>query len=193
MSKESIIEFLKEYSSCDNRCTRFPYYWTIADEKEKYEPCEGGEYVYDYGYAEVRPVKDVIQEIWNDDLTGKDRLTKFLEDNEITFDDFYSSIGTYAEDEFVLEEVLEDYLGESPNRMEKGYETYYEGMFLTQKDAEEYLESCRNHHFGPNPRTYLQSFNEWGRSSRTETFIKELFEYFNVPEPPELYYKDKDN
>lgn len=176
-----IKEFLEEWSSCPNRCTAFPYYWTIADEREQYINSVRGEYVWDPQNAEIRNIKDILEEM---NESGDIDLP-----DELTFEELIDSIGDICEEDLV-EELLKKYTGEySLDRYEMQYETYYEGVFFTEKDAEEYLESCKNHHFGPNPRVYLESFNKWGRHSRTEEFLQKLFNFFNVPIPPELYYE----
>lgn len=33
--------------------------------------------------------------------------------------------------------------------------------------------------------------NKWGRSSQTEEFLTNLFNYFGVKVPPEMYYDNK--
>ena len=68
--------------------------------------------------------------------------------------------------------------------------TYYEGIFLTESDAENYIEQTR-HHFDNCPRTYVDSFYRWGRHTKTEEFLKNLFEYFGVKVPPRMYYESK--
>lgn len=184
MNKEQQMKnFLTEWSSCPNRCTAFPYYWTIADEETSYLLNKLGEYVYDYNNVEMRKISDILQEMHeSSDIDIPE---------DTTFEEILNSIGDVFESE-VVEESLKKYINEEHlDRYEAQYETYYEGVFFTEKDAEEYLESCKNHHFGPNPRVYLESFNKWGRHSRTEEFLKNIFEYFEVPLPPELYYKNK--
>ena len=181
--EQQIKDFLTEWSSCSNRCTAFPYYWTIADEHEEYVDSVKGEYVYDTQNAEIRNIKDILEEMnENEDIDLPD---------DLTFKELIDSIGDICEEDLV-EELLKRYTGEIYlKRFEQEWETYYEGVFFTEEDAKEYLESCKNHHFGPNPRTYLECFNKWGRHSRTEEFLKNIFEYFEVPLPPELYYKNK--
>ena len=181
--QDKIKDFLTEWSSCSNRCTAFPYYWTIADEREIFNYCRYGEYVYDSQNGEIRSIKEILEEM---NEHGDIDIPE-----DLTFDDLVNSIGNICEEDLV-EELLKEYTrGMTLTRYEQEWETYYEGVFFTEQDAKDYLESCSNHHFGPNPRTYLESFNHWGRHSRTEEFLKNLFEHFEVPLPPELYYKNK--
>ena len=187
MEKElqnKIKDFLTEWSSCSNRCTAFPYYWTIADEHEEYVDSVKGEYVYDYQREGIRSIKEILEEM------NEHEDIELPED--LTFDDLVNSIGDICEHELVEDCLIRYIAVQDLQRYEQEWETYYEGVFFTEQDAKDYLESCRNHHFGPNPRTYLESFNCWGRHSRTEEFLKNLFEYFDVPVPPELYYKNKE-
>ncbi len=184
MNKEQQIkDFLTEWSSCSNRCTAFPYYWTIADERETFNSCKTGEYVYDSQNGEIRSIKEILEEM---NEHGDIDLPE-----DLTFDDLVNSIGDICEHELVEDSLIRYIAVQDLQRYERDWETYYEGVFFTEQDAKDYLESCRNHHFGPNPRTYLECFNRWSRHSRTEEFLKNIFEYFEVPLPPELYYKNK--
>lgn len=183
--QNKIKNFLTEWSSCSNRCTAFPYYWTIADERETFKYCKTGDYIYDSQNGEIRSIKDILEEM--------NELRDIDLPEDLTFDNLVNSIGKICEEDLV-EECLTKYTDDTHlKRYEQDWETYYEGVFFTEQDAKDYLESCSNHHFGPNPRVYLESLNRWGRHSRTEEFLKNLFEYFDVPIPPELYYKNKEN
>lgn len=62
------------------------------------------------------------------------------------------------------------------------------GMFLTEKDAQEHLE--RNHyHYSDEAHTYVKC--AW-RAPHLEKFFTNLFEFFGVKIPPDLYYENKD-
>lgn len=186
-TRDKIVEFLKEMSSQDNRGTAFPYYYTIADERVNYVDNEKGEYFFDereHCYRQVRVAAEIY--IRENNIC----LDDILDDYE-TISDFYDNIGTVFE-HYEINDWLKSYNNSDyVNRYEIEYDTYYEGVFLTEKDAEAYLESASNHHFGPNPRTYVDTFNKWGRHSKTEEFLRNLFDYFGVKVPPKMYYESK--
>lgn len=182
--KKKITDFLTEWSSCDNRCTAWPYFWTIADERVKYEPNDWGDWVWDDNNYEMREIKSIVEEL-------NEQGAEISQFPDTTIQEVLDDWGNCFYDDFV-DACLDTYFeGKTYKRFEPVEETYYEGCFLTQADAEEYLESASNHHFGPNPRTYLTTFNKWSRHSRTEDFLNNLFEYFDVPVPPKLYKEDK--
>lgn len=177
-----IKAFLTEWSSQDNRGMAFPYYYTIADENYRFEQDNGGEYFFDSHAGTIVKITDVLQEEFNNDN---------IEDvTEEELKDILENIGTCAEDDRI-DDWLRNYNDTDIQRYTKEYETYYEGVFFTKTDAEEYLESTMNHHFGENPRIYADSFNKWGRHSQTEKFLNNLFSYFGVKVPPEMYYQNK--
>lgn len=167
--KQKIVDFLTEMSSQNNRMTGFPYYFTIADEKERYEFDGSGDCIcYDGSMIEI-----------------KDYIKKNYSAEECDFENMDDSdIDEFIENEF-------DGNDEFYGRFRKELDTYYEGVFLTEKDAEVYLESASNHHFGPNPRTFVLPMAFWGRHTLTEDFFKDLFNFFDVKIPPELYYENK--
>ena len=173
---KEIVEFLTEMSSQNNRGTAFPYYYTIADENARYEndKFSGDCIMYD-GH------------IWDAKDFAKER------DEELI--DKYKKVYSYDdEDDFDIDSFIENELeGEDlyNGRFRKELDTYYEGVFLTETDAKQYLESASNHHFGPNPRTYVKCMASWGRHTLTEEFFKKIFQYFGVKIPPELYYENK--
>lgn len=177
-----IKAFLTEWSSQDNRGMAFPYYYTIADENYRFEQDNGGEYFFDSHAGTIVKIADVLQEEFSNDN---------IEDvTEKELKDILENIGTCAEDDRI-DDWLRNYNDTGIQRYTKEYETYYEGVFFTKTDAEAYLESTMNHHFGENPRIYADSFNKWGRHSQTEEFLKDLFNYFGVKVPPEMYYENK--
>lgn len=179
---KQIKEFLEEWSSQDNRGMGFPYYYTIADENDRYEQDNDGEYLLDSNTGNIVKIADVLQEEFNN---GN------IEDvNEEELKDIFENIGTCAEDDRI-DDWLRNYNEIGIQRYTKEAETYYEGVFFTKTDAEEYLESTMNHRFGGNPRIYADSFNKWGRHSKTEIFLKNLFNHFGVKVPPEMYYENK--
>lgn len=183
-TRKRIIEFLTEMSSQNNRATAFPYYYTIADERLNYIEDEQGDFIFDDTQGTIRSLKEVIEE-----AIKLDSIT--LEENE-TVEDICNTIGAFfGEDKRIADFLEADLSFCKSNRYKQEQETYYEGVFLTESDAKAYLESTSNHHFGPNPRTYVDSFNHWGRHSKTEDFLTDLFSYFGVKVPPELYYENK--
>jgi len=183
-TRNKIVEFLTEMSSQDNRGTAFPYYYTVADERERFESDNHGEYFFYSCEGEMRLISDALKEMFNNnDLE--------LNESDDFEGDILKNIGNICED-CRINDWLEKYNNfEYVSRATQMFETYYEGVFLTETDAKAYLESTSNHHFGPNPRTYVDSFNKWGRHSKTEEFLKNLFEYFGVKVPPKMYYESK--
>ena len=182
-TRKRIIEFLAEMSSQNNRATAFPYYYTIADENERFEQDNSGEYLFYSGEGQMLSIKEILQEMF-------DNKELDLEEDDDFQGDILKYIGTSIEDSRI-DDWLRKYNGGPIQRYAKELDTYYEGVFLTESDAKAYLESTSNHHFGPNPRTYVDSFNHWGRHSKTEDFLTDLFSYFGVKVPPELYYENK--
>ena len=182
--RERIVEFLKEMSSQENRFTAFPYYYTIADENERFEADDKGEYFFDSNAAECVEIAEVLRGEFNDGNIE-------LEEGE-DFEEILSNIGSYYDEDSRIDDWLRNYNEAGVQRYSKEYDTYYEGVFFTKTDAEEYLKSTSNHHFGPNPRTYVDSMNKWERHSKTEAFLTDLFSYFGVKIPPEMYYENKE-
>lgn len=181
-----IVDFLTEMSSQNNRGTAFPYIYTIADENSHFEENEDGKFFFENG--EFRKIADIIE---NEYIAGNTGLYR-NEENDAFVKRIIERIGCYDEDERV-NEWLSDYCDAEGmvQRYEEEFETYYEGTFFTESDAKEYLESTMNHHFGPNPRTYVDSMNKWSRTSKTTAFLADLFKYFDVKIPPEMYYDKK--
>lgn len=62
------------------------------------------------------------------------------------------------------------------------------GMFLTEIDAKEHLEA-NSHHYSNKATTYVKC--SW-RAPHLENFFNNLFEFFGVKIPPELYYEKLD-
>lgn len=180
--RERIIEFLKEMSSQDNRGTAFPYIYTIADEHERFEADDSGDFFYDSNSGSCVEVAKILREEFNNGNIE-------LEEDE-NFEEILSEIGSCFEDDRI-DTWLRNYNKIGIQRYSKEYDTYYEGVFFTKTDAEAYLESTNNHHFGSNPRTYVDSMNKWGRHSKTEAFLADLFSYFGVKIPPKMYYENK--
>lgn len=170
---KKIIDFLTEMSSQDNRGTAFPYIYTIADENERYEhdKYSGDCIMYD---SHMWEIKDYIKEV--NEYSDNQYDFKNMDDSDI--------------DEFIENELEGDELYNG--RFRKELDTYYEGVFFTESDAKEYLADTMNHHFGPNPRTYVDSMNKWNRTSKTTAFLTDLFNFFGVKIPPEMYYDNKD-
>lgn len=186
-TRNKIVEFLTEMSSQDNRGTAFPYYYTIADERVNYVDNPIGEYFFDEREHCYRQVREAVEIYIRENQVCFDDI---LNDYE-TIGDLYDNIGTVFE-HYEINDWLKSYNGsDNARRYEIEYDTYYEGVFLTETDAEAYLKSASNHHFGPNPRTYVDTFNKWGRHSKTEEFLRNLFEYFGVKVPPKMYYESK--
>ena len=183
-TRKRIVEFLTEMSSQNNRATAFPYYFTIADENERFEQDNRGEFLFYSGEGQFLPVKDILKEMF-------DNQELDLEEEDDFEGDILKYIGTTIED-YRVDDWLRKYNDGPIQRYSLEYDTYYEGVFFTETDAKAYLESASNHHFGPNPRTYVDSFNHWGRHSKTEDFLTDLFNYFGVKIPPELYYENKE-
>lgn len=174
--KQKIVDFLTEMSAQNNRNTGFPYYYTIADEKERYEYDNSGDCIMYDGH------------IWDIKEFAKERDEELLVKYKKEYVD-------YDEDDFDADSFIENELeGEEiyNGRFRKELDTYYEGVFLTEKDAEAYLESASNHHFGPNPRTFVMPMALWNRHTLTEDFFKDLFTFFDVELPPKLYYKNRE-
>ena len=171
-----IVEFLTEMSSQDNRGTAFPYYYTIADENERYEFDSFGDCICYDGH------------MWDAKEFAKERdeelLHKYKKEFSYDYEDDFD-IDSFIENELEGEEIYN-------GRFRKEYDTYYEGMFLTESDAKAYLESASNHHFGPNPRTYVKHVSCWSRHTKTMDFFENLFKFFGVRKPPELYYEKLD-
>lgn len=179
--RKKIVEFLTEMSSQDNRGTRFPYYYTIIDYNDNYVPDDKGEFFYDPYSADIEKIEDCIRERYEDELI------ELNEDDNL--DDILKYIGTSLEDGRI-NEWLEEHICETLQRFSAEPVSWSDGVFLTEKDAEQYLENTKNHH-SEQAHTYVGCMCKWGRSSQTEEFLTNLFNYFDVKIPPELYYKNK--
>lgn len=186
-TQKRIVDFLTEMSSQDNRGTAFPYIYTIADENYHFEENDEGEFVFENG--QYKKIADIIE---NEYLAGNTGYCR-NDENDALIKSIIERIGCYDEDGKVnewLAEYVDADAGMAAQRYSEEAETYYEGTFFTKSDAEEYLESASNHHT-KNARTYVDSMNKWGRSSKTEAFLKDLFNFFGVKIPPEMYYEKK--
>lgn len=179
--RKKIVEFLTEMSSQDNRGTRFPYYYTIIDYNDNYVPDDRGEFFYDPYAAGIEKIEDCIRERY------EDKLIELNEDDNL--EDVLKYIGTSLEDDRI-NEWLEEHINETLQRFSAEPVSWFDGVFLTEKDAEQYLESANNHH-SEQAHTYVDCMCKWGRSSLTEEFLANLFAYFDVKVPPELYYEKK--
>ena len=180
--RKKIVEFLTEMSSQDNRGTRFPYYYTIIDYNDNYVPDDRGEFFYDPYVAGIKKIEDCIRERYEDELI------ELNEDDNL--EDVLKHIGTSLEDDRI-NEWLEEHINETLQRFSAEPVSWFDGVFLTEKDAEQYLESANNHH-SEQAHTYVDCMCKWGRSSLTEEFLANLFAYFGVKVPPELYYEKKE-
>ena len=179
--RNKIVEFLTEMSSQNNRGTRFPYYYTIIDYNDSYVPDDRGEFFYDPYAAGIEKIEDCIRERYEDDLI------ELNEDDNL--EDILKYIGTGLEDSRI-NEWLEEHINEALQRFSSEPVSWSDGVFFTEKDAEAYLESASNHH-SEQAHTYVDCMCKWGRSSQTEEFLTNLFNYFGVKVPPEMYYDNK--
>lgn len=177
-TRNKIVEFLIEMSSQNNRGTRFPYYYTIIDYNDNYIPDDRGEFFYDPYAADIEKIEDCIRERYEDDLI------ELNEDDNL--EDILKYIGTSLEDSRI-NEWLEEHINETLQRFSTEPVSWSDGVFFTEKDAEAYLESTRNHH-SEQAHTYVDCMCKWGRSSQTEEFLTNLFNYFGVKVPPDMYY-----
>ena len=162
MNKEKIVKFLEEMSAQDNRGTAFPYYYTIAEDEQKYREDDYGSFVQSFG-------EDIC------------KISELIKNTDIEFEE------TDDVDAFLNEKYSDGYCRYSEN----GFDTTYTGVFLTEKDANEFLANSQNHFFEGNARTYVKHMSAWGRQTQTMDFFKTLFEYFEIPLPPERYYQKK--
>ncbi len=176
--KENITEFLIEMSNQDNRATRFPYYYVVMSDYKEYEECFNGEYVLDENSEGMVLVEDFIKQAWEDDRFG------VLEDE--TVDQILEEL-TDISTQYRITEILEDLLS-TPRRFTMEYKPRRYGVFLTEKDAENHIR-INGHNLGANPRTYVDCMY---RATYTENFLTNLFNYFEVPLPPEGYHSKKD-
>lgn len=64
-TRKRIIEFLTEMSSQNNRATAFPYYYTIADENERFEQDNSGEYLFYSEEGQFLSIKEILQEMFD--------------------------------------------------------------------------------------------------------------------------------
>lgn len=64
---------------------------------------------------------------------------------------------------------------------------FEKGMFLTESDAQNHLEANR-HHYSKKAHTYVK---HCFRATELIQFLTILFEYFDVPIPPKMYYEEK--
>lgn len=180
-TRKRIVEFLTEMSSQNNRGTRFPYYYTIIDYNDNYIPDDRGEFFYDPYAAGIVKIEDCIREKYEDEL---------IELNEgDDLEDILKYIGTGLEDSRI-NEWLEEHINETLQRFSAEPVSWFDGVFFTEKDAEAYLQSASNHH-SEQAHTYVDCMCKWGRSSQTEEFLTNLFNYFGVKVPPEMYYDNK--
>lgn len=179
--RNKIVEFLAEMSSQNNRGTRFPYYYTIIDYNDNYVPDDRGEFFYDPYAAGIEKIEDCIRERYEDDLI------ELNEDDNL--EDILKYIGTGLEDSRI-NEWLEEHINETLQRFSTEPVSWFDGVFFTEKDAEAYLKNASNHH-SEQAHTYVDCMCKWGRSSQTEEFLTNLFNYFGVKVPPEMYYDNK--
>ena len=178
---QKIKEFLTEMSNQDNRGTRFAYYYTIIDFNDNFVENDFGEYFYSPSDARVLKISDELQERFED---GEITL-----DEEDDFEDILNSISTGFEDDRI-NAWLELIVDGTVQRYENEPVSWTDGVFLTEKDAEQYLKKTDNHH-SEKAYTYVDCMCKWGRTSQTEEFLSDLFKYFEVEIPPEGYYKKK--
>ena len=179
--RNKIVEFLTEMSSQDNRGTRFPYYYSIVDFNDNFEQDDKGEFFFDSSSGSILEIAPVLRDRFNCGLIE-------LNEND-DFEEILKDIGTFYEDERI-EEWLQEHNYGGIQRYSNEPVSWSDGVFLTEKDAEAYLESARNHH-SSEAKTYVEVMNKWGRSSQTEEFLTNLFNYFGVKVPPEMYYDNK--
>lgn len=179
--RKKIVEFLTEMSSQDNRGTRFPYYYTIIDYNDSYVPDDRGEFFYDPYAAGIEKIEDCIRERYEDDLI------ELNEDDNL--EDILKYIGTGLEDSRI-NEWLEEHINKALQRFSSEPVSWSDGVFFTEKDAEAYLKNASNHH-SEQAHTYVDCMCKWGRNSQTEEFLTNLFNYFGVKVPPEIYYDNK--
>lgn len=177
--KKKIIEFLTEMSSQNNRGTRFPYYYTIADEKERFELDYHGDFYFNEEDGQVQSLRELMTDV---ERFGEAALSKE------TADDYFENITLYHYEinEWLSENGLEDV-----QRFSQEYDTVFDGVLLTESDANEYLKSTSNHLFGPNPRTFVKCMASWSRKTKTGEFFEDLFKFFGVKIPPAMYYDSK--
>jgi hypothetical protein len=175
-AKECIVNTLKEWSTQDNRCTRFPYYVTVRDWVTEYKESLSGDYIYSEDDAEIIPIKDVLKEIWEyDDSTIKDEL--YIDSIEQLEELDFFELGYYMKQ--TVYEILNRHGYNTVHLFEKVEVPKDYGVFLTISDAENHIKCASNHY--ENPNTYINCLTPWGRSSDTEKFFKSLFEYFEIP------------
>ena len=179
--KKKIVEFLTEMSSQNNRGTRFPYYFSIVDFNDNFEQDDKGEFFFESSSGSFLEIVPVLRERYD---CG---LIVLNEDDD--FEKILQNIGTWEEDDRI-NEWLEEHNYGIVQRFRNEPVSWSDGVFFTEKDAEAYLESVRNHH-SSEAKTYVDVMNKWGRSSQTEEFLTNLFNYFGVKVPPELFYENK--
>ena len=126
---------------------------------------------------------------FNDNFEQDDKGEFFFESSSGSFLKILQNIGTWEEDDRI-NEWLEEHNYGIVQRFRNEPVSWSDGVFFTEKDAEAYLESVRNHH-SSEAKTYVDVMNKWGRSSQTEEFLTNLFNYFGVKVPPELFYENK--
>ena len=83
-----------------------------------------------------------------------------------------------------------EHINEALQRFSSEPVSWSDGVFFTEKDAEAYLKNASNHH-SEQAHTYVDCMCKWGRSSQTEEFLTNLFNYFGVKVSPEMYYDNK--
>lgn len=177
--KQKIKDFLTEMTNQNNRGTRFAYYYTIVDYNDNFVACDSGEYFLND--CEIVKIADELRERFEDE--------EFTIDDDENIDDILSSISSVYED-VRINEWLQMIVGGVVQRFENEPVSWTDGVFLTEKDAEEYLKNASNHH-SEKAYTYVDCMCKWGRTSQTEEFLSDLFKYFEVEIPPEGYYKKK--
>lgn len=177
--KEKIKDFLTEMTNQNNRGTRFAYYYTIVDFNDNFIACDSGEWFLND--CEIVKIADELRERFEDE--------EFTIDDDENIDDILSSISSVYEDDRI-NEWLQMIVGGVVQRFENEPVSWTDGIFLTEKDAEEYLENASNHH-SKDAHTYVDCMCKWGRTSQTENFFENLFEFFEVPLPPNGYYEQK--
>lgn len=180
-TRDKIVEFLTEMSSQDNRGTRFPYYYSIVDFNDHFEQDDKGEFFFDSSSGSFLEIAHVLRDRYNCGLIE-------LNEND-NFEEILKDIGTFYEDERI-EEWLQEHNYGIVQRYSNEPVSWSDGVFFTEKDAEAYLKNASNHH-SEQAHTYVDCMCKWGRSSQTEEFLTNLFNYFGVKVPPEMYYDNK--
>jgi len=157
MKEDSIKEFLTKMAQQNNRCTAAPYFYVIRTSKKvpAYSGC--GEFIEYYDPEDPEEIYDSIEGY----ITKQKEYQEYDDMLEIEKEEFDIKM---EDAEYELEKV------------ELNYEWEEKGMFLTETDAKNHLES-NYYHYSKDAHTYVK--HSW-RAPELKTFFQDLFEYFEI-------------